>query len=45
MTKVCNSKALNHKLYEGSHLAILVNNTYNNSRKGLCSSVLLMDSK
>ena len=45
MTKVCNSKVLNHKLYGSSHRAMLINNTYNNSQKGLCSSLLLMDSK
>ena len=41
MTKVCNSKVLNYKLYGSSHQAMLINNTYNNSEKCLYSSLLL----
>ena len=45
MAKVCNSKILNHKLYESNHRAMLINNTYNDSQKGLRSSISFMDSK
>ena len=45
MTKVFNSKVLNHKQWGSSHWVILINDTYDNSQKGLCSSLLLRDSE
>ena len=45
MTKVFNSKVLNHKLWGSSHRVMLINDTYDNSQKDLCSSLSLRDSE
>ena len=45
MTKVFNSKVLNHKLWGSSHRMMLINDTYVNSQKDLCCSLLLRDSE